>query len=189
MQFMAKQAPRHFSFYEDEADLWLPPPPPNPLPSPACSANGKMLCVCVLFPQALFSGNGGEWETNTRAHTRVCGKDGFYSPFFNHAKFLLLAELLVLFLKPYNFSQKRGKFQDWFVGKKKDPLPPSDQNRLKSEWFHCVMQSPLPLRSPYCKEGLNTTHKQTNKKKSQTWEWWIGKPNSSFNFVYDGCIQ
>lgn len=167
-----------------------PLPPIHYLPLLALLMEKCYVSVC-FFPKPRFQ-EMVENEKLTYIHTRMCAclqERSLLLSFFNYTKFLLLAELLFLFLKPYHLSQKWGKFQDWFVGKKKDPFPPSDQNHLK--WFHCIMQTLLPLRSPYCKEGLNTSPKQKNKLNLGTMNrrtkfkflfciWWL--------YTIDGCV-
>lgn len=70
-----------------------------------------MLCVYVLFLQARFQ-EMVENEKLTQARVHAFAGKIALTPIFHHAKFLLHAELPVLFLKHYNLSQMQGKFQD-----------------------------------------------------------------------------
>lgn len=163
------------------------PLPPNHYLPPLALLMEKCYVSMCFFPKPCFQ-EMVENEKLTQACTHAFAGNIALTPFFNHAKFLLLAELPVLFLKPYNLSQTQGKFQDWLWGKRKTP-PSIWPKSSKFEWFHCSIQSLLPFRSPCCKESMITTQKQTNKQKSWTWERWKGKLNSSFNFVFNVYIQ
>lgn len=116
-----------------------------------------------FFPKPCFQ-EMVENEKLTQAHTYALAGKIALTPFFNHAKFLLLAELPALFSKTLQPQADARQIPGLICREKERPLPPSDQNHLKFEWFHCTIQSPQPLRSPCCKESLNTSHKQTNKK-------------------------
>lgn len=139
------------------------PLPPNHYLPPLALLMEKCYVSMCFFPKPCFQ-EMVENEKLTRARTYAFAGKIALTPFFNHAKFLLLAELPVLFsktLQPHNLSQMQGKFQDWFVGKKKDP----SLHLTKIIWSlsDFTAQSLQPFRSPCCKESLNPSHKQTNK--------------------------
>lgn len=185
MQFMAKQAPRHFFSMKTKQISDYHPLPPNHYLPPLALLMEKCYVSMCFSPKPCFQ-EMVENEKLTQACTYAFAGKIALTPFFNHAKFLLLAELPVIFLKPYNLSQMQGKFQDWFVGKKKDPSLPLTKIIWSLSDFTAQYKACSPLDLPAVKKAWIQT---TNKQKRWTWEWWIGKLNSSFNFVFNVCIQ
>lgn len=117
----------------------------------------------MLFLQARFQ-EMVENEKLTQARVHAFAGKIALTPIFHHAKFLLHAELPVLFLKHYNLSQMQGKFQDWFVGKKKDP----SLHLTKIIWslsdFIAQYKACSPSDLPAVKKAwIQATNKQTKK--------------------------
>lgn len=75
MQFMADQAPEHFSFLWRLSRYLMPSPSlPQAFYFPLFTLQMEKCCVPVwffFFPLAMFSGNGGKGDANTHSWTKT----------------------------------------------------------------------------------------------------------------------